>query len=276
MLELVLKIFSVFKLLREVGGKWFSYNILDEIKRILGEEFYFTDYCKHITMYKNGHGILIVTCNIRVLDEEKFTIFKRQLDISDAKINSFFDSLSKMKQTPKSQRFSKMGFWYDADTDKSINLIKKAIQTDNNNEKILNWNFEIDKRVIKSKKNKIFYLTYALSIPGMFPIEDGKFDKTNAPTGNYQFCTSLEVETRVKKLKYILSFEKGIEVTDVPVFIETCCKKNFNDKDKPKTLRLKYINEMFYDKYEVTVPRPKFQNTISVVWDIKRDDRKEE
>lgn len=271
MLQTILQVFKALKDLWDIGHEIISYHIIDKLyyKGIKGESFYFKSYCKHLTLYKNGHGILIESCYIRVLDDENFTNFYRELDISDGKKYVCFNkSLHELKNVSHTKRFTEMGFWCDADGDKSNNLIRRITQVESNNNKVLKWDFEIDKRVLKSKKKKIFYLTYALSIPGMFPVQDGYLDTENLPEEDYSFCSSLQVKTRIRELKYIFSLEKGIELITPPIFNETCCKKKFNDRDRNKTLRLEYKNEIFYDKYSVTVMNPKYQNSISVLWGI--------
>lgn len=65
------------------------------------DDYYFTDYEKHITFYRNGNGIIIHRFKVVVNNVDKFRRIRRKLNIEDGNIHSSFPSLDKMRQTDK-------------------------------------------------------------------------------------------------------------------------------------------------------------------------------
>ena len=70
------------------------------------DDFYFENYTKHVTVYKEGHGIIINTFDIKINNKENFKEIKRKLNIEDGKTDAIFPKLSVMKQTNSYDRFN--------------------------------------------------------------------------------------------------------------------------------------------------------------------------
>lgn len=240
-----------------------------------GKDYYFEEYDKHITIYKNGHGILITSFKLKILNPKKFTSLRRSLSIKDGKKSARFEALEKMLKTDKGERFDSLGFWFNSDD----NIITEACEyyysdTDpakedkslKNDPKILRWRFKINSG--KIKKDKSYNIKYAISVPGMFPIEDGKFDTNNNPFDVYdEFSSSLTVTHAMKKIVYTISLEKGIEIAD-----NLECQLLDHEKNGTETKELvegKMLDELFYDKYIYTIENPNINSSIEIKWNIR-------
>jgi hypothetical protein len=204
-----------------------------------------------------------------VLNEENFKKIEREVNIEDAKIGTYFPSLNKMLMTDICSRFNEFGFWYSCDSDSSDKLVDQITEIESDNHKTLQWDFHIKKSVLKSKRKKIFNLTYALCIPNMFPIENGHLDLENQPYEDYKFSSSLEVKHKINNLEYIVSFEKGIEINDIDCYSNYNSKSNNSSTNREIHCKLKYESDLFYDKYIILNNNPKISSKISFVWDIK-------
>lgn len=254
--------------------EWLKYNIIDELyyKRFKKEVFYFKNYAKHLTVYRNGHGILINSFTIRVLNKEKFEKLEREIDISDSKKQTCFPEPNRIRNVPLGSRFRKFGFWYLCDSNGCYDLIQEVEIEPFRHQKGIKFNFKIDKRVLMTLNSNYFYLTYALSIPGMFPIQNGFLDMPNLPDNFDQFNSSLEVIHRIEKLNYIVAFEKGIAVDNSTIKFSVLnktktCHEEYTNK---KELKLNFANDIFYDKYSINIKRPKYHSQILINWDVKK------
>lgn len=69
-------------------------------------DYYFDNYHKHLTVYKNGNGILINTFTLIINNINSVTEFKREININDSQITTRFPKLSSMKKTKINDRFS--------------------------------------------------------------------------------------------------------------------------------------------------------------------------
>lgn len=245
----------------------------DEIyyKLIKRETFYFKNYCKHLTIYRNGHGILINSCEIRVLNKDKFERFKRNIDISDGKINAVFKPLKEIKMDLPCDRFNKLGFWYNINT--VSDLLEGIDDVLSENKKSIDFIFKFNKGVLKSLKGRSFKLSYALSIPGMFPIINGIFDSANKPDSFAGFSSSLEVFHRVEEITYIISFEKGIEVDKSNISFYNEYKESMSNGRKiiQKDLNFTLDPDVFYNKFLVKIIKPRYQSQIVVKWNVKEE-----
>lgn len=242
----------------------------DEIP--LDVDYYFEEYTKHVTVYKNGNGIIMNTFTVTVNNPDNFKEFKRKLNIEDGKKDTSFPSLSTMKKLNKDKRFKEFGFW----TYKSANsIVESTIEkywSDSDPEEIdhraqqnpqeLRWVFEINNK--KIKKNTLHKIAYAISIPCLYPIENGIFvdDIANEPNTEGKSSTSIHVEHYIKKITYIISFEDGIKLESEPECITVNGRRipiyDFNLEEG-----------IFYNKYAFTINNPSYGTNISIKWKFK-------
>ncbi|MCH5250894.1 MAG: hypothetical protein J1E98_13220 [Lachnospiraceae bacterium] len=234
-------------------------------------DFYFKDYTKHVTIYKNGNGIIMNTFSICVNNYENFREFKRKINVEDGKRDTSFPSLSKMKSTPKEKRFEEYGFWVYKPHDSIINRTIEKYWSDNDpdaidnilqhNNKELRWVFEIARNKIKNKD--VHKISYAISVPGLYPIEKGRFLKeiANDPESDGVASSSIHVEHYIEKIKYIVSFEEGIKLNKEPECFTVNGKKiPIYDFD---------IEEgVFYNKYIFIINKPSYGTNIIIKWEF--------
>lgn len=235
-------------------------------------DYYFENYTKHITVYKNGNGIIMNTFDIVINNNENFNEFKRKINVEDGKSTLAFPPLSKMKTTSKDRRFEEYGFWVYKPNDSIINSIIEKYWSDNDPEEIdhtssknpkeLRWVFTIKKN--KAKINKTHRIAYAISIPGLYPIEKGIFVKevANEPEENGRSSTSIYVDHYIKKITYILSFEDGIKL-----IMEPEC---FSINGQRIPIHDFTMEEgIFYNKYIFTINSPSYGTNIIIKWTFK-------
>lgn len=226
--------------------------------------FIFDEYTKQITVYRDGHGILMNTFVINVLNKDQFLTMRRSLDIHDACKDTHFKSIEEMSSMRRRDRFDKMGFWYEPK--EYINRIIPHIDESSKN---LEWSFQFDKSKIINLKDPSFYMSYSLSIPKMFPVSDNYFDAENAPSGDNLCTTYLEVRHKVKKFTYIVSFEKNMKFEQYPSF------KNYPsgiDHGEFNEIKLEDKSDIFYNRYVGSIKNPILGSAAAVNWKFKRQE----
>ena len=234
------------------------------------DAYYYKKYRKHITIYKNGHGILFVSGSIYFKKKENCKRIFRKLDLSDACKNFKFPTIKNMSKTILDDRFDKNGIWYESQND-FISGIKEFYWSDKNpskedpalraNPKHLRWYFSIDQSKIENGKSYDF--NYAIALNDMFPITNGKLDPEKMPYGNYAFNSEINIDTKVADMEYIVSFDRGICV-ELPI---ECIY--FNEKRKQQELPITQENTLFYQKYVAKRKRMRYNNIIAFQWRIK-------
>lgn len=235
-----------------------------ENKQIKGHGFYFNSITKHVTIYNNGHGIMINDHDIMVTNKELFTTFKRKVDISDGKSSAKFPSFKHIKNTHKSDRFTAYGFWeYSKDgiiTDSFSDNWDKSKKS----KKKLIWTFNIDHN--KIRVGRTYNLGYVISIPGMFRIDEGYAE--NAKGFDGKMCSSINVTHKAKVLHFDVSFEDGIKLESVPV----CNVYSSNDSERGKYIPVKTTSyNALYNKYSFEIKNPRIGNVIEVTWKVQKN-----
>lgn len=238
-------------------------------------DYYFEEYHKHLTVYRNGNGIIINSFTIVVNNIDSITEFKRELDIHDAKKETEFPRLKIMKKTDLKDRFEKFGFWCQClNNDKLILAVEEKYWTeqDENSDivskmdpKILKWILRMNPSSIEL--GKPYEIVYVMSIPGMFPIVDGYFNEesANIKGSNGIFSSQVQVKHKIKKFVYTISFENGTKLYLNP-----------SGKIKGKTDKnLHFINDnnIIYYKYIFSVDSPEYLSTINIKWQFKSKQR---
>lgn len=239
--------------------------------------YIFDEYKKHVTIYKNGNAIIINTFNLKVYNPEKTNEILRKLNIQDGKIDAEFPKLTKMQSTNIDDRFHSFGMWIYSDN----NVVSKAKefywnddnpqtvdQLSKSNPQELKFKLLLDES--KLKRNKIYKITYVISVPGMYPIENGLYNSSlHSPKfQDYRFSSSIKVSHAIKKLVYIVSFENGIVIDELPTCNVYRTGKNSSTKDK--SIHGAMENNCIYKKYTYQIKRPKFRSLVEIDWKIKK------
>lgn len=231
------------------------------------EDYYFENYHKHVTVYKNGNGIIINSFTLVVNNIDALKTFKRQLDISDAKEQTNFPALETMLDTNLDDRFEKFGFWCKCNNDENIiRSVKEEIVIDENevskkNPKVLDWQLEINPSSLEIGKE--YHIVYVISVPGMFPIENGMFveEVANIKGTRGGFSSQFTVKHRIHHFKYTVAFENGLKLSSKPA--GKC-------KNKKKNLTFTRDDNIIFDRYIFNEDYPEEEEIISVNWRFKK------
>lgn len=228
---------------------------------------------KEVTVYCNGHGVITYTYDFYVINPENFTYFDRKLNIEDACRDSKFPSLKNMLNCDKKDRFHDYGFWYSCTND-CVHNIKEFYWSDNNhskenptsknNTKELRWRFNMD--TSKMKKGGVYRLTYAISVPGIFPITNGKYDSSIDIINTNQMSSSFKMEHYMRSIKYIVSFENGIEFETTPQGEFSI--DSHSNRDENTNVKSQLIQNVFYNKYEFVTNKHKQSGDICIKWAV--------
>ena len=232
-------------------------------------DYYFEEYHKHLTVYKNGNGIIINSFIIVVNDLNSVLRFKRQLTIEDAKESTVFPPLREMKKTNLKYRFEKFCFrckcinnnglihsveekYWTNDSDNDDNISKQ-------NPKVLKWILRMNPSSIK--KGKPYKIVYVISIPGMFPIENGIFKENiaNKKGTHGGFSSNFKVNHKVKKFIFTLSFENELKLHRKPsgkiILGQTSDNLHYDNDDN-----------IIYDKYIFRADDLAIGSSINIEW----------
>lgn len=235
-------------------------------------EYYFESYHKHLTVYKNGNGILINSFTVVINDINAISEFRREIDITDAKRETVFPKMNKMKGTKIYNRFNDFGFWYRCLNNKDlIKSVKEYYWQENSkgidtiaqsNPKILKWIMEMNPSSIEV--GKPYNIVYVMSIPGMFPIENGLFSDSiaNIKGTNGNFKSQFGVKHAIKNFKYTVSFENGLILKNKP-------SGSISINNKKRNLHFDNDNNIIFDKYIFNTMNPQIGSVVNIEWNFK-------
>ena len=230
--------------------------------------FYYENYEKELEIYRDGTVIIKHSFKIIITDSTKCYRIYRYIDVSDDTNIFVFGSLADLMKIDISKRFSEAGFWYNSDNNF---LTAVEFPWDENNRarqksqiipQELRWYFQLDTAELENGKGYNF--KYAASIPNMLPMTDGKYDKTKENSPDYSFISLLALDNIVKRYTYILSFEKGIEMTQPPL-----CSSYTKGGENQKLLKAIIEDDLFYKKHIITGKNLKSNNIVEYTWDIR-------
>lgn len=233
-------------------------------------DYYFTDYEKHITIYRNGNGIIIHRFTVIVNNVDKFRRIRRKLNIEDGNVHSNFPSLEKMMQADKAERFDKFGFWY-YDKNNIISEVKEYYWQKNSDEeskklkcnpKEIRWIFKINKHNVQ--RNKPYEIIYAVSIPGLAPLENGRLNRElQSEDFGDESSSNMNIDHKIRNLRYIISFEEGVEIETAPQ-----CRYIISGQDEPRETVVAGTKEydMLYNKYIFQINAPEFNSDVRIMW----------
>ena len=270
-ITIIVGLFLLFKYIHRHSNKKKGYNFSDI------EDYYFSYYEKHITIYQNGNGIIIHKFKVIANDVNKLQIIRRKINIEDGVKTSKFPPLDTMLHTNKANRFRDFGFWYKSD-DNIISTVEEYYwdsKTSSENKKVKNnpqelrWIFKIDKN--KLKREKPYEICYVISVPGLAALQNGQLNKEwlNDPLEE-NIHSKMHIDHKIQRLKYIISFEDGIKIDTPPN-----CKCVMSEQDSVKTLDIlgKEEYDLLYRKYIFEVENPIFGSTIDISWKYNNVDK---
>lgn len=251
------------------GFKLFSF--LNKNNKLC-KDYYYEEYNKKIFIKKNGDGLIVSSCILRVVDPLKTDSLIRTLDISDAKIGTHFETLEKMRTTSIDNIFSEYGFWYKSEND-IVSDVEEYYEEENvskkNNDKFISIKMIID--TTKLEAGRTYKIMHAFSIPGLFPIENGRFDVVNQDRNNYKEFRSYVSTSHIgHHLRFAAYFEEGIDFKERPSgnkILSSAARKN--KKNSEKTHNCIFKDNVFYKKYHFEIENPQEYSSIYMKWNIK-------
>lgn len=226
----------------------------DKLRRI---NYRYIGLRKHVTVYKNGHGIILHDIELRVykINEQ----FEKKLDISDGQDSCIFPSLEDMKKTSVEDRFSKFGFWCSSAPANVIKSVEEVRKKSNSKKKVLRFIF--DKNAVEKLKGKPIKILYGFSIPGLYPINNSRLDMSLG--GANPILSEFDVRYPMNYIKYVIGLEDGINVHSVE---GTYYPRGEENKGTPIAIIDK--DDLFYSKYAMSVTKPKVGALISTRFTI--------
>lgn len=227
------------------------------------DAFYMDNCKKHTTIYKDGHGISTYEFDLRVLKPEQCTEINVRINCMDGKRSLDIPAVNDMLNKPFSIRFTDFGLWYSADNDIIQNITDETTSKKMYN-KCLNCRLDINES--RLQKYKTYHCVYAVSIPDMFPIENGNFDKEllykrYRKDNDYMMCSSKIFVTPTKKFEFILSFENSVVFDKSPV-----CKWEDQNGTVKKKIHGTNVKDIFYTRFHYKIKNPEKGDKVSVKW----------
>lgn len=261
------KIISTLGLLDKVLSIFGKIKSLFIYKKKKTLPYYFEEYNKKVFVKENGDGIIVVTLELHVNDPINTTHIIRTFDISDAKKDTIFPDFVELLNTGSSDPFSSYGLWYCSENDIVTDICEEYDEKDfkeKDNKKFLSFKLIFNNSDLKP--GKTYRISYALSVPGLYPILNGRFDGTVDEHKKYgKFRTSVSTRQTHEKITYSIYTQKGIVFSDKP-------KAYLNGEStggKPKSSPCRYRNNMFYEKTNFTLENPQEYDIIYLQWDLK-------
>lgn len=232
-------------------------------------DYYFEEVNKKVFIKKNGDGMVICAFDLFVIRPNKVEDFVRGIDISDAKKNTKFPSFRTMRKK-KLNFFSDYGFWYESEQN-IITSVEECYDDPTLSElkntpvgKRLGVKFLIDKNKLQPKHK--YRVVYAYSIPGLYPVKEGKHDREEYNYKNYgKHQSSMNVRHTSKRLKFAIYLENGFQLKAVP--LGHAIKQRTNKKIDPDVCVVR--NNILYTKYLYELKNPEKYAKIYIDWQPK-------
>lgn len=240
-------------------------------KFIYRNDYYFEEVNKKVFIKKNGNGIVMCSCDLYVIRPEKVNDFIRTFDISDGKKDVKFPSLKSM-QRKNIKFFEEYGFWYKSENDIITSIeenyddaaLLQSARDNIDKRKMLGVRFIVDKNKLKPKHRYRFI--YGYSVPGLFPIRDGKHDTNEYSRKTYgKYVSSMSVKHMSKKMRFAIYLENGIQLKEAP---SGHAIKVSNNQQTPSDI-CDVRDNILYTKYLYEVKRPEKYSAIQIQWNLK-------
>lgn len=207
---------------------------------------------KHVTAYKNGHGIILQDIELRLYKPEH--PFRREISVSEVPEGFKFENFKILKKRSVENRFTEQGFWYESNP-KGIVEDVRWIKAESTDTKMV-FDFIFDQSIASDYINKPIKIMYGYSIPKIYPIENGFYD--DSYDARNPFFTGFVVNYKMNYYKSVIGFEKGIKFAN-----KICADYYENGRDNSYiTKELKKKDDIFYNKYEIEIKKPKLGSLI--------------
>lgn len=243
--------------------------------RAKGQAFYFKKYHKDVVVDKDGNGLISNCFILHIIDPKNVKYISREITIFDSKTNTEFPSLKAMLKNNRNGDLANYGFWYSSEQDilqsvdekcpEDVETTSESLQV--NSRKRLCFTFSIDST--KLKKGADYKAIYVCSIPGLFPIVNGKFGGIDVPYSKYgKYTSSIKITHLIKKLVFTIRFMNGIKLHSAPQ-CSSVFRKDGKTKKK-KAVLCEHTDWILQKKYVSTIRNPKFSNTVKIEWEIAK------
>lgn len=223
--------------------------IFDSIREI---NYRYIGLRKHVTVYKNGHGIILHDIELKIYKPNES--FEKSIDISDGQTNCVFPPLNTMKQTRIEDRFTHFGFWCTSNPPGVISSVDEVLSKSNNKKKVIKFTFDPDK--VKKLKNKPVKILYGFSIPKLHPIENGRYDASLG--GQNPIISEFDVKYPMNYFTYVIGLEDGVNITSKEGKYYPRGEGNVGTD-----IAIQEKDDLFYNKYSMMIKNPKVGSLIS-------------
>ncbi len=215
---------------------------------------------KKVYINKNGDGLIVCAFDFSINKPAEVSNFERELDIQDAKVDVEMPAFKQFKNTSGKSFFSDYMFKYKSDDDIIRDVLDVTPPAQKATHRVVRIKMNVDTgRLVAGKKYRVIY---GYSIPGLFPISNGKFSEPDAPFAPYTFSSSLELDKMSKMIHFAIYFEEGIGVKMAPL-----CRLYEKNRLLKQTICVRRDNLM-YTKYLVEVDSPPQTDRIELEWNI--------
>lgn len=225
--------------------------IKDKFKKV---NYRIIGFRKHVTAYKDGHGIMLQDIELRLYKPEM--PFRREIEVSDVKNNFKFKKFSELLKVTIEKRFTEQGFWFESNPKGIIESVR-GVKSESTDTKLV-FDFVFDQQIAKDYINKPIKIMFGYSIPKIYPISDGVYDNTYQAEN--PFFSGFKVNYKMDYYKGIIGLEKGIKLANK---ISADYYENGRDNEYTHKEMIKK-DDIFYDKYEVFIKKPKLGSVILI------------
>ena len=253
-------ILSFFKTVRN-----FFHSIWNKVNEILKKEAYeVIDLRKHVTICANGHLIVLQDFRLKINKPNSTEKFHRLIDVTDGGDSCRLPPLAKMEKTSKGKRFNDYGFWYKSNPE---NIITKAKEKSPHKgvKKREEFYFQFNKKELKELKTRIIKIMYGFSIKKGQPLTNGKFDYTSITDQDREpiIKTGFQVQYKMNKIEYIVGFLDNVEIDEDKINM-WYYPKGFDHENLKKPIKYKKKDDLFYNKFSLTIKKPEIGSIILI------------
>lgn len=228
--------------------------------------YYYDFYNRKTYVNYNGDGVILIECDLVVINPLKTKELIVNLDISDSKETTFFPNLDDMQKDElkpftdfKFKCYSECGIISRVE-ESYASLSPTERKRVKNSRKHIVLSLKVDSN--KIQKNKKYTVRYMFSIPGMFPITNGIYDDAGDDVSGE--CSSyMECNEHFKKIKYSLYLDAGISVNE-----EVNAEVKHTKSNDQIPVAVSKEERMFYNKYIVEVNKPKDNKYFLLSWRV--------
>jgi hypothetical protein len=213
---------------------------------------------KHITVYNNGHGIILQDIELKINNPDK--PLEKILDISDAPSKCEFPSLQEMRNTPVEERFNKFGFWFSSNPKDVVTDVIEVERRSNSKRKVLQFIF--DKDAAKKLGRKPLKILYGFSIPSLHPLTDGKYDANLG--GTNPIMSEFEVKYPLDYMHYVIGLENGVKVNS-----KEAIHFKRGEENPGTDIAIQDKDDLFYSKFFTKIEKPRLGSLISTRFTIE-------